>query len=147
MSRLVLLGLFLLVGPAYAEEELDADLVDRDPENCVTVNRIQRTRIVDDNNILFYMRGGAIYRNYMPRKCPRLKREDSFTYDVRTNSLCNVDIIYVLERFGSSLQRGPACGLGMFYAISEEEAEQLGKPIRDQIKVAEPEAEPDDPSE
>ena len=65
---------------AAEDDELDADLVDREPVNCVTVNRIRRTDIIDDNNILFYMRGGKIYRNYMQRKCPRLKSQDSFTY-------------------------------------------------------------------
>ena len=150
MSRWVFLALILLAGPAAMAEdeeaELDADLVDREPVNCVTVNRIRRTRIVNDNNILFYMRGGEIYRNYMPRRCPRLKKEDMFTYDVRTNSLCNVDIIYVLERFGSSLRRGPACGLGMFYAVTKEEADLLGKPLEDQIQVEDPDEE-DDPAD
>ena len=148
MIRLLLLAL-LLAGPAMAadDEELDADLVDREPTNCVTVNRIKRTDVIDDNNILFYMRGGKIYRNYMSRRCPRLKREDSFSYDVRTNSLCNVDVIYVLERFGSSLRRGPACGLGMFYEISEDEAELLKNPLDERIKVEEPEPVEDDPVE
>ena len=146
MSRLFFVGLLLLAGPAVADDELDADLVDREPVNCVTVNRIKQTRIVDDNNILFFMRGGEVYRNYMPRRCPRLKRENSFTYDVRTNSLCNVDIIYVLERFGSSLRRGMACGLGMFYAVTKEEAEQLGKPLEDRIKVEDPKTDGDDPA-
>ena len=148
MIRVLLLTL-LLVGPSMAAEddELDADLVDREPVNCVTVNRIRRTDIIDDNNILFYMRGGKIYRNYMQRKCPRLKSQDSFTYDVRTNSLCNVDLIYVLERFGSSLRRGPACGLGMFYEISAEEAERLKKPMEDAIKVEDPEDADNDPAD
>ena len=149
MTRWLWLGVLLLVGSAGAEEgeELDADLVDREPTNCVTVNRIRRTDIINDNNILFYMNGGKIYRNYLPRKCPRLEREDAFTYDVRTNSLCNVDVIYVLERFGGSLRRGPGCGLGMFYEISEEEAERLKKPMDDRIEVEEPEPVDEDPVE
>jgi hypothetical protein len=31
--------------------------------------------------------------------------------------LCNVDIIYVLQRTGSMLQRGAGCGLGKFVPI------------------------------
>ena len=149
MKRFLCIGLLLVAGPTLGadEEELDADLVDREPTNCVTVNRIKQTDVINDNNILFYMRGGKIYRNYLPRKCPRLEREDSFTYEVRTNSLCNVDVIYVLERFGGGLRRGAGCGLGMFYEISEEEAERLKKPMEDSIRVEEPEPEDDDPVE
>ncbi len=139
MKRMALAALLLTPLPAIADEEADADLINREPVNCVTVNRIKRTDILNDHNILFYMRGGEIYRNYMARACTRLKREDRFSYEVRTNSLCNVDLIYVLEGFGSELRRGVGCGLGMFYEISEEEVERLKNPQDQLIKVEEPE--------
>jgi hypothetical protein len=44
---------------------------------------------------------------------------------LRTNRLCSVDSITVLEWWGSGLNRGMSCGLGEFYPITEEEAELL----------------------
>ena len=138
MMRLViasLLGL-LFVLPAWAQDGEQADEVaedaagaiddfDREPVNCIMPTRIDRTEIIDERTILFYMRGGDIYRNRLAYDCPRLVRERRFSYDVRTNRLCNVDSITVLEYWGTSLRQGMACGLGQFYPITEEEAEML----------------------
>lgn len=43
-----------------------------DAEHCVSLRRIDRTEVVDDRNILFHMRGGNVYLNNLPHKCPGL---------------------------------------------------------------------------
>jgi len=131
-----LLGL-LFVFPAWAQDGETAaeesaeqavgmlDDFDREPVNCILASRIDQTKVIDERTVVFYMRGGDVYRNRLSIDCPRLVREKRFSYQLRTNRLCSVDYISVLERWGSSIREGMACGLGLFYPITEEEAEFL----------------------
>lgn len=113
-------------GEIAAEETIDAiEDFDRDPVRCIAPSRIDRTEIIDERTVLFYMRNGDVYRNRLAFDCPRLVREKRFSYDLRTNRLCSVDSITVLEFWGASLRRGMSCGLGEFYPITKEEAELL----------------------
>ena len=80
-------------------------------KRCISLNRIQNTRVLDDQTILFKMRGKKHYVNRMSRSCPSLKREERFMYKTSIGQLCNVDIITVLDSFGRSWA---SCGLGKF---------------------------------
>src|SRR5690606_6215645 len=93
--------------------------------NCVSLSRVDRTEVIDDNTILFYMRGNEIYRNVLPHRCPGLHREQQFMYRVTTSQLCSVDVITVLDNIGGRFMPGASCGLGKFQPISEEAAEEI----------------------
>ncbi len=130
---LLLLTAFISLANA-TDADLQVDLV----ENCVSISRIDHTRIIDDRTIVFYMRGDQIYINHLPKRCPGLKRADSYSYRTALNQLCNVDVIRVLDSFGGDLPRpGVACGLGKFSLSSAEALELL---------LAEPAIEPDSDS-
>jgi hypothetical protein len=104
-----------------AEEDFD-----RTPKDCLSTSRIRRTDILDDRTILFYMRGNReVYRNYLPRDCPGLERNDRFAYRTTNAQICNVDTISVLEQFGLDLRTSFVCRLGDFIPITVEEAENL----------------------
>ncbi len=124
------------------------DDVDREGERCINTSRIRNTHVVDDKTILFYMRGGDIYRNTLRFACPGLKRENRFSYKVTANRLCGVDSIRVLENFGGSFTFGMSCGLTQFYGISADEADFLRYGERHELQE-EPEAVdlPDDEEE
>jgi hypothetical protein len=108
-----------------AAETADVDF-DRTPHDCVTVTDIRKTLAVDDRTLLFYMRGNnRIYRNYLPRQCPGLERENRIGYSTSTSRLCDVDLVTVLEHFGTGLRPGFTCPLGDFIPITREEAEDL----------------------
>lgn len=131
--------------PSAAEEDLrdDAAEVGR---NCIDTRRISSTTVVDDQTIIFYMRGGDNYVNELPRKCPSLAREKRFSYRTSISRLCDVDMITVLYSMGPGLQRGPSCGLGKFRAISDEEAKALkAGPDTDIEAKPVPPAEPEEP--
>jgi hypothetical protein len=81
--------------------------------------------VLDDRTILFYMRGKRAYRNYLPRKCPGLEREERFMYETRSNRLCSVDTITVLEQWNARLTPGFSCRLGEFHPLTREEVEDL----------------------
>ncbi len=72
--------------PAAAQEEEPS--IDGDTTNCVSLRTVRRTTIVDDRNVLFYMRGGDVYHNILPRACNGLAREDRFSYKTSLGRLC-----------------------------------------------------------
>lgn len=117
-------ALALLVGASTAPAQ-DIGVFDRTPQDCVVVSSIDETEALDDQNILFRMRGNKVYRNHLPRKCPGLERENRFMYETRGGRLCSIDTITVLEQFGVSLQRGFTCRLGEFVPMSPDEVEDL----------------------
>jgi len=147
-SKRVFLGLsaivlpWLLAGSAATYADDDAAF-DRTPRDCVITQSIARTDILDDQTIIFYMRGKNIaYRNYLPKKCPGLKRWDRFGYQVTAGRLCNIDLITVLENSirGAGFDRGFTCRLGDFHPLSPEDIESLkiekeGGPGPDAVKA------------
>ena len=98
-----------------------------DADRCVDLNRIDRTDIIDDSFIVFYMRNKKIYLNVLPRSCPGLKSADTFMYRLSIFRLCDLDVITVLNRMGGGFYPGPTCGLGLFYPIDKETAKQITK--------------------
>lgn len=117
-------ALALTVGASAASAQ-DEGAFDRTPQDCVIVSSIDQTEALDDQNIIFRMRGDRVYRNHLPRKCPGLERENRFMYETRGGRLCSIDTITVLEQFGVGLQRGFTCRLGEFVPLSPEEVEDL----------------------
>lgn len=98
-----------------------------DPVNCVQINRIRSTSIVDDQTVDFRMSNGTIYRNTLPNSCPGLNAADAFSYRTSQSQLCNVDIIRVLNT-GGGPRFGASCGLGQFVPVkpAEETAPPAG---------------------
>jgi hypothetical protein len=145
LMHVTVAGAFTLVlaPPPSAQEDFD-----RSPQNCISLARLDRTEIIDERTILFYMRDRSIYRNYLPETCRGLAPQDSFMYTVTARELCDTDAIEVLERWGSDLSRGRTCGLGVFYPITVEEVEELKAfPTPATIDVEPAEAEPEAPNE
>lgn len=108
------------------EERLDALYAEPlATTDCILLNQIDNTRIVDERHLLFFMRGDRIWLNRLPNDCPGLRERTPYMLDTRINRLCNLDFITVLNRVGSGLMRGASCGLGMFRAVREEDVARL----------------------
>jgi hypothetical protein len=112
--------------PAAAAEEID-----RTPEDCVLLSRVNSNTGINDHQIVFVMRGGTYFRSDLPAACPSLKAgEKSLVFHYRTGSsnlqrLCNTDT-FTVERQTSRI----GCGLGVFHPITAEEASALlGRPV------------------
>lgn len=97
---------------------LDDFEVTGETRNCVSIARIDQADVIDDQTILFEMKGNDYYVNRLPHKCPQLGFEERFTYATSLNQLCNTDIITVLTTTG----RGASCGLGLFEELKTKEA-------------------------
>lgn len=122
------LALMLSAGSqAAAQDEVYPDDESVAAERCVNLGRVRNTEVLNDRNILFYMRGNKIYRNVLARRCPSLKENRTFAYRATINRLCDNDVIEVIIAPGMGQMGGPICTLGKFYLVSEEEAEALRK--------------------
>jgi hypothetical protein len=128
-----------LVAVTFAQDEGD---VDEGGERCIDTRQIRTTRIIDNRNVLFYMRDRTIYHNELPRACSGLRRGKAISYRTSLSKLCSIDTITVLDDYGAGMTQGPSCGLGKFRAITKEEADAL----RDGPN-ADIEAEPVEPAE
>lgn len=128
-AGLAALACFAGLQPAAAQQADEP--LDRTPQDCIVVANINRTRVLDDQTILFFMRGRRVFQNHLGRACPGLEREDRFMYEARNSRLCDVDTITVMEDWGGRptefgrFSRGFTCPLGDFHPISVEEAAAL----------------------
>jgi hypothetical protein len=93
--------------------------------NCVDLMRIDRTEVVDNDTVLFYMRNGAVYRNELRHACPTLGFEERFMYRTTLTQLCDIDVITVLQDVGFGFLPTASCGLGKFQPIDEQAADDL----------------------
>jgi hypothetical protein len=110
---LLFVWLAALTSGAVVADDAKAAVTD-DSVNCLPIAQIKQTKIIDDQNIVFTTRSNKFYNNRLPRKCSGLKSADKFRYKTSQSSLCNVDIITVLQNAGSDLMDGASCGLGSF---------------------------------
>ena len=117
---------------AFAQDDDNAtDGVKR----CVSLRQIDHTKVIDDDTVLFFLRGGDVMRNDLPGRCPTLMSEDAFMYRTSLDQLCNSDTITVLNDVGFGFTPGATCGLGEFEPITEDEAETFeGAALEDAAK-------------
>jgi hypothetical protein len=111
----------------FAVDVANAQDSDEEPTgvHCVNLNRIERIEILDDEKLLFHMKGHELYLNTLPHRCASLDPHDTLMYRASTSQLCSVDVITVLESIGFGFSPGISCGLGKFYPVTEEQAEEL----------------------
>ncbi|HSB97252.1 MAG TPA: DUF6491 family protein [Spongiibacteraceae bacterium] len=96
-------------------------------ERCISIRSIKQTKVLDDQNVLFYTAGNRNYKNHLAYPCSGLAIADSFMYRTSESKLCNVDIITVLNRMGGGGTQGASCGLGMFEEIDQQQLDALTK--------------------
>jgi len=97
-------------------------------QQCVYMGDVRRTAILDDNNILFYMRNGTIYQNHLRNTCFMLKSANRFTYGSSAmRRLCVGDLIQVLPEssFGGAPFPMATCSLGSYLQIDKDVADDL----------------------
>ena len=133
-GRLAILAIAVAIGlvsaPAAPQRGRDVARV-AETRDCINVRDIDRTRVADPETILFYMRGGDVYRNDLSSRCPSLAFDERFMYRVTQNRICDLDVITVIDDVGFGFLPGASCGLGKFRQISEDEAQLLAADRRD----------------
>lgn len=97
-----------------------------EPQRCINIRNVRSMEPVGDHTLLFYMRNDEVWRNRLDRRCPGMRRDTVFSYELRTSDqLCSIDIVYQLERLGNHFRRGIGCALGEFDYLTEDQAEAV----------------------
>jgi len=73
----------LLAGPAASQEDEPPGI-----GNCVVVDRIDASRILDDETIRLDIAGGPPVMMHLARRCPQLRFHGFFTYEPTFGQLC-----------------------------------------------------------
>jgi hypothetical protein len=128
LVRMVAVVVAWQAAPAGADDDV---IESYESERCISVSAIRSTRVVDNERILFYVRGRKVYLNTLRASCPGLAREKRFSYEVRSGQLCNIDRIRVLQDSGFGIQEGRSCALGRFVPVSQEDAKEILNPPRE----------------
>lgn len=121
----ILASCFLITLAHSAMAQDEEVLVSDETRNCIQLRSINRVEVLDDRNVLFYMRGKTVYHNILPGQCGGLAREDRFSYDARFGRLCDREMIYVLYDAPFTFQQGSGCRIGKFHKTDREGAKAL----------------------
>jgi len=125
MKRSASVVVLALALPAAAATDTDAPTA----VHCIDLIRIQRSEILDSQNMLFELTGGDLYLNRFPHPCPGLRKNDTYMTRTSLNRLCNLDIITELNQTGFGFTPGASCGLGMFEPVTEAQVEMVKREI------------------
>jgi hypothetical protein len=80
---------------------------------CIEASRVDHTDAPSDNVILFYMKGGKVWKNTLHHACPGLHFEHAFRQEISSDQICaNKQVIHVLNR-------DIPCFLGDFEAVPQ----------------------------
>ena len=97
-----------------------------DPRSCLPHPTIDRTRILNDRNIVFVTRDDTIYNNELPKQCLTLRRNSLVNYGITNGRVCAGDRFQILwETRPGNYQPAAVCALGTFRPISAAELEDL----------------------
>jgi len=119
----------LLVAPGATRVAAQDD-ANHTAQACIYQPNIEHTRILDDRNILFYMRDRVVYQNTLMDQCYSLHAHNRFTYgEARGHRLCMHNLITVVEDpaevLRGAVSRANLCKLGAFVPVDAEVADDL----------------------
>lgn len=111
---------------APQDDEKETASTSRDPRSCLPHPTIDRTKILNDRNIVFVTRDDTIYANELPKQCPNLRRNSLVNYGITNGRICAGDRFQILwETRPGNYQPASVCALGTFRPISAAELDDL----------------------
>ena len=91
-----------------------------DTQQCVRLQYIDQTPVIDNKTILIKMKGKGQYKRIdLVNNCGGLKIQGGFSHSTSINQLCTSDALRVLEPIGST------CLIDKIVTIDEAEAKIL----------------------
>ncbi len=111
-----------------------AEYLGGESRDCLIRSWIQRTGVVNDGAVIFFVQNEQAYLNVLETTCAGLERDGDFiaapqratTGVVGSTRVCDIDRIFPYKE--DSERREVGCGLGRFFLISEQQALQILNP-------------------
>ena len=96
-------------------------------QSCLYRTNVDHTKVLDDQNILFFMRDRSIYQNTLTDRCYALKSTKRFGYsEAPMHRICMGSLISVLEDLTpGAVSRNSLCKLGAFVPVDDDVADEL----------------------
>lgn len=91
-----------MAGPALAGDTMSN--MSRGPK-CVPANMVDHTKVLDQSNILFYMRDGKVWHSHLSPPCVGL-RDSGFVMDSHFTEFCGGAQAIHLMKGGATCQLG-----------------------------------------
>ncbi len=114
----IVLGLILSISPLRADEMVATSHDAAQTEMCLKSSDVSYTKVMNDREILFYMRGGSVFKNTMQTDCKGLGYERGFYYVQENEKICsNQEQIEVMSR-------GTICPLGQFSSFDPNKPDE-----------------------
>jgi hypothetical protein len=111
---------------AQQNDDAEATATSSAPRSCLPHPTIDRTKVLNDRNIVFVTRDDTIYHNELPKQCPSLKRNSLVNYGIANGRVCVGDRFQVLwETSPGNYLPASMCQLGSFRPISNTELDDL----------------------
>ena len=107
MTGLIAGGLAVSLNAPVALAQGEEETANEPLVRCIEVSRIKNSKVVDNETIILYMRGGPDYKMTLAQRCPGLKLNRTWRHDAKALAkLCEVDVIEVpIITTGSVLSR------------------------------------------
>ncbi|HVJ52317.1 MAG TPA: hypothetical protein VM689_07635 [Aliidongia sp.] len=86
---------------------------------CLKTYLIDHTEPAGNTVLLFYMRGGDVWKNTLLQRCIGLNQKEGFAYEASVDEICSN------EQTIRMLRTGSLCMLGPFTPISKDDAKKL----------------------
>ena len=83
---------------------------------CIPLNRVRDTDVLDDYAMLVEISGGVMYLNEFEGRCPGLSRERRYVHRSPAGRMCKGDYINVFSSVGSV---SAGCVLGAFERLEK----------------------------
>lgn len=113
-------------GAAQQGDDAEAPSTSDGPRSCLPHPTINRTKILNERNIVFVTQNDTIYNNQLAKECPSLKRDSLVNYGIANGRMCAGDKFQVLwETSPRNFVPAFMCELGTFVPITAAELEDL----------------------
>ena len=121
----IVAGGLMLASPmaAHADDHGDTKAASDGGITCIDTYRIKTTKVVDNQTVIFRMRGGPDYKMTLTKRCPGLKMQKTIMYEpMPSHKLCSVDTIKVPITTSQGLLNTmyTHCMIDNFAEVSEE---------------------------
>ncbi len=111
--------------PSSIAAEIDLDETEEYVEKvvCIDLRRIKRTKAVDNQSMLFYMRDKTVFLNQFINSCPPIRWPSVAAFESHFASrFCQMDQIQVTDVVMGIIG---SCNIGFFEEVSAEQAAMI----------------------